>query len=424
MITIQATMLVMLGFLLAMLLTLALAPAFRRRAERLTMERVRQSMPMTEAEIIADKDRLRAQFAIRVHKLEQELDKFRLAAARHIVDINRRDATVASLESEVERFKADQEENINARRVLEHTISDRVPKIEQRLSEARKLLEQRDHEMAALSSEATRGIRARDEAMQANLQQRVEIDRLKAALGTRPRERFHADGALDGDAGNSIREDAQSATARLASENQIAALKAKVDDQTTEISRLKASLEAYESGKESASRSGKIVSKSASRPWRPRLKAKPTRSRGFVPTLPQATSGRRGRQASTWRKCVGSGPVRRRRSPRQSAHRVHPSAHACRARHAGTHRSCTGRGGTARWGRHQPSVCRGQRQSDGVPEGASRTRLRRDTTGNGRRRRSIFPAGGRAAGKGQAAPDGSPDRRRQGLSPFGEPGTA
>src|SRR3954451_10822282 len=111
-------MLVTLGFLLATLLALALAPAFRRRIERLTIERLRASMPLTEAEIKADKDRLRAQFAIRVHKLEQEIEKFRMAAARQLVDINRRDATIAALESEAQRLRAEHEENLNARRVL------------------------------------------------------------------------------------------------------------------------------------------------------------------------------------------------------------------------------------------------------------------------------------------------------------------
>lgn len=257
-------MLVLLGFLLATLLALALAPAFRRRAERLTIERVRQSMPVTEAEITADKDRLRAQFAIRVHKLEQDIEKFRLAAARHIVDINRRDAAIASLESEVERLKAEHEEHANARRVLEHTISDRMPKIEQRLAEARKLLQQRDREMASLSSEATRGIRARDEALQANAQQRAEIDRLMATLSTRPPKDGSAAArySAEADGKGSIHEDAQLAAVRQEADAHIAALKAKLDDQATEMSKLQAALAAYEPAKEGGPRAGRIMSRS------------------------------------------------------------------------------------------------------------------------------------------------------------------
>jgi chromosome segregation ATPase len=245
-------MLVTLGFLLATLLALALAPAFRRRIERLTIERLRASMPLTEAEIKADKDRLRAQFAIRVHKLEQEIEKFRMAAARQLVDINRRDATIAALESEAQRLRAEHEENLNARRVLEHTISDRVPKIEQRLSEARKLVQQRDQEKASLSSEATRSIRALDDAMQANAQQRSELDRLQAALGGRSGVR-PGDRSADARIGllpTDLTTAREAASAVHAAEAQVIALKSKVDDQATEINRLKASLSAYEADQE------------------------------------------------------------------------------------------------------------------------------------------------------------------------------
>ena len=69
MITIEMVMLAALGFLTAALLALFIAPLYRRRVARLTTEMMKRSMPLTEAEIRADKDRLRAEFAIRIHKL-------------------------------------------------------------------------------------------------------------------------------------------------------------------------------------------------------------------------------------------------------------------------------------------------------------------------------------------------------------------
>src|SRR4026208_1585904 len=106
-------MLVALGFLGASLLGLLVASAFWSRAVRLTTARIKQSMPVSEPEIKADRDRLRAAYAIKVHKLEMELEQAKLARARQIIDINRRDASVATLESSVGELKADLEENQN-----------------------------------------------------------------------------------------------------------------------------------------------------------------------------------------------------------------------------------------------------------------------------------------------------------------------
>ena len=123
-------MLVALGFLAASLLGLLLASAFWSRAVRLTTIRIKQSMPVSESEIKADRDRLRAEYAIKVHKLETQLDQAKLERARQLIEINRRDASISALESDVGQYKADLEENQNARRVLEQTVTDRLPKVE------------------------------------------------------------------------------------------------------------------------------------------------------------------------------------------------------------------------------------------------------------------------------------------------------
>lgn len=178
-------MLVGLGFLVAALLTVFLSPLYRRRVARLTTNALKRSMPLTEAEIRADKDRLRAEYAIRIHKLETKVEESAESAARQMVELNRRDANISNLEDEVSRQRTALEEHENARRVLEQTIMDRLPKVEHRLSEARKLLFQRDREIVALSQGSEKQARALEEASQINTQQTDEIHRLKAALNTR-----------------------------------------------------------------------------------------------------------------------------------------------------------------------------------------------------------------------------------------------
>ena len=77
MISIQSAMLVALGFLAASLLVLVVAPAFWARAVRLTTQRIKNTMPLSEMEIRADKDRVRAEFAVKVHHLERQIEKIK-----------------------------------------------------------------------------------------------------------------------------------------------------------------------------------------------------------------------------------------------------------------------------------------------------------------------------------------------------------
>ena len=139
-ITIQSAMLITLGFLAASLLALLFAPVFWRRAVRLTTRRMKEAMPLTEAEIQADKDRLRAEHAIRVHRLESQAEQVQMAMARQKIDLSRRDSSINVAAGALERLQSALEEALNARRVLEQTVSDRLPRVEHRLGEARKLI--------------------------------------------------------------------------------------------------------------------------------------------------------------------------------------------------------------------------------------------------------------------------------------------
>jgi len=193
-------MLVALGFLAASLLGLLVASAFWSRAVRLTTERIKQSMPVSEPEIMADRDRLRAEYAIKVHKLEMQLDQAKLERARQLIETNRRDASISTLETDVVQLKADLEENQNARRVLEQTVADKLPRVEARLNEAKRLLFNRDREIAELAAGAKRHKSALEEASSINAQQNAQIERLTTTLTTRGgRGRPAADAGPEGE---------------------------------------------------------------------------------------------------------------------------------------------------------------------------------------------------------------------------------
>ena len=63
-----------LGFLAATLLALIIMPFVHGRAERLTTRRLEAAIPVSMAEIQADKDQLRAEFAMSTRRLEMSVD--------------------------------------------------------------------------------------------------------------------------------------------------------------------------------------------------------------------------------------------------------------------------------------------------------------------------------------------------------------
>jgi chromosome segregation ATPase len=224
-ISIQSAMLVALGFFAAAFIGFLLAPFYRRRAQRLATGALKATMPLTSQEIAADKDRLRAQFALTIHRLERKMEEATHAAAKQMVEINRRDAGISALEGEVQRLRTSLEEHENARRVLEQTITERLPKVEHRLTEAKKLLFQRDREIGSLTQSAQRQAQALEEATGINAQQRDEIHRLSATLTARA--------ARNRDALSDPRFDGE-----VALRSEIEALRSKARDQTALINRL------------------------------------------------------------------------------------------------------------------------------------------------------------------------------------------
>ena len=78
-----------LGFLCAGFLALMVAPAIWRRAAALTRKRIEASVPLSLNDIQADKDRMRAEFAMSTRRLEMSIKAFKDKASAQIIEINR-----------------------------------------------------------------------------------------------------------------------------------------------------------------------------------------------------------------------------------------------------------------------------------------------------------------------------------------------
>jgi len=72
---IEPIMYVGLGFLAASLLALVTIPLIHSRAVRLTLRRIEAATPLSMAEIQAEKDQLRAEFAMSTRRLEINLEQ-------------------------------------------------------------------------------------------------------------------------------------------------------------------------------------------------------------------------------------------------------------------------------------------------------------------------------------------------------------
>jgi chromosome segregation ATPase len=112
---IEQAMFFALGLLVAGLGMLMFLPAFWRRATRLSMRRLQMLAPLSREQAIAQRDLLRAEFALRERRLEQEMDAIKASKAGDLVDIGRHAARIAALDDGLKKSEA-------SGRELEHRL--------------------------------------------------------------------------------------------------------------------------------------------------------------------------------------------------------------------------------------------------------------------------------------------------------------
>src|ERR1700730_4126635 len=188
---IEPIMYLAIGFLVSMLFGLMIVPLVHNRAVRLTTKRLEAATPLSMAEIQADKDQLRAEFAMSARRLEMsveqlkskttsqlaELGKKSDAINRMKIELGEKNATIFSLEA---REKAVKEQ-------MRATEEEFTAKTES-LRDAEKALKDKQSELAKINSELS------DRSMMAQSRQvelvavRTQIDELKSRVGDAEKE--------------------------------------------------------------------------------------------------------------------------------------------------------------------------------------------------------------------------------------------
>lgn len=149
----QSSLIFVLGFLSAGFIALIVAPMVWRRAVALTRKRIEASVPLTQAEIQADKDRMRAEFAMATRRLEINFKNFREKAAAQIVEINRNREELKQLMAErTERHEALTRLEVQAGEIRAELRrrEDELQVLTEKLDQAETLLEQRAAEIEKL----------------------------------------------------------------------------------------------------------------------------------------------------------------------------------------------------------------------------------------------------------------------------------
>jgi chromosome segregation ATPase len=98
---IEPIMFIGIGFLIASLLVIGAIPMVHARAVRLTQKRLEAMTPMSMAEIHADKDQLRAEFAMSTRRLEMSVDQMKAKTSSQLAEIGKKAEAVGRLKLEL-----------------------------------------------------------------------------------------------------------------------------------------------------------------------------------------------------------------------------------------------------------------------------------------------------------------------------------
>jgi len=188
---IEPIMYLAIGFLISMLFGLMIVPLVHNRAVRLTTRRLEAATPLSMAEIQADKDQLRAEFAMSARRLEMsveqlknkttsqlaELGKKSDAINRMKIELGEKNATIFSLEA---REKAVKEQ-------MRATEEEFAAKTEM-LRSAEQALTDKQAELAKINHELSNRSMMADSRQVELIAVRAQIDELKGRVGDAEKE--------------------------------------------------------------------------------------------------------------------------------------------------------------------------------------------------------------------------------------------
>ena len=188
---VEPIMYLAIGFLLSMLCGLAIVPLVHNRAVRLTTRRLEAATPLSMAEIQADKDQLRAEFAMSARRLEMSVDQLKNKTTSQLAELGKKSDAINRMKIELGEKNA----TIFALEAREKAVKEQLRATEEEfnakteaLREAEIALSNKQGELAKINSELN------DRSMMAESRQvelvavRAQIEELKNRVGDAEKE--------------------------------------------------------------------------------------------------------------------------------------------------------------------------------------------------------------------------------------------
>jgi chromosome segregation ATPase len=188
---IEPIMYLAIGFLVSMLFGLMIVPLVHNRAVRLTTKRLEAATPLSMAEIQADKDQLRAEFAMSARRLEMSVDQLKNKTTSQLAELGKKSDSINRLKLELGEKTA----TIFSLETREKAVKEQLRATEEEftaktesLRQAELALTDKQAELAKINHELS------DRSMMAESRQvelvavRAQIDELKNRVGDAEKE--------------------------------------------------------------------------------------------------------------------------------------------------------------------------------------------------------------------------------------------
>jgi chromosome segregation ATPase len=208
---VEPIMYLAIGFLVSMLFGLMIVPLVHNRAVRLTTRRLEAATPLSMAEIQADKDQLRAEFAMSARRLEISVDQLKNKTTSQLAELGKKsdainrmklelgekNATIFSLEAREtavnEKLAATETEfaaKMESLRAAERALADKqgeLARLGHELSDRTMVADSRQIELVAVRAqiEALKNRVEDAEKEFSSTQQRLELQRGESDTATR-----------------------------------------------------------------------------------------------------------------------------------------------------------------------------------------------------------------------------------------------
>jgi chromosome segregation ATPase len=188
---VEPIMYLAIGFLVSMLFGLMIVPLVHNRAVRLTTRRMEAATPLSMAEIQADKDQLRAEFAMSARRLEMSVDQLKNKTTSQLAELGKKSDAINRMKLELGEKNA----AIFSLEAREKAVKEQMRATEEEFSaktealrDAEQALKDKQGELAKINAELS------DRSMTADSRQvelvavRTHIEELRNRVGDAEKE--------------------------------------------------------------------------------------------------------------------------------------------------------------------------------------------------------------------------------------------